>query len=68
MSNVVYLFFFFKSRSLNNCVLYEMLNEVDFNSQERVVEPEAGVPDTAEALYGPSEAVSGSDQPEVSEV
>lgn len=45
-----------------------MLNEVDFNSQERVVEPEAGVPDTAEALYGPSEAVSGSDQPEVSEV
>lgn len=38
-----------------------------FNCQERVVGPEAGVPDTAEALHGPSEAVSLSDQPEVSE-
>ncbi len=33
-----------------------------------MVEPEAGVPDTAEALYGSSEAVSGSDQPQVGEV
>jgi len=36
--------------------------------QERVVGPEAGVSDTAEALHGPSEAVSLSDQPDVGEL